>query len=335
MRPSRLLALALALVVGWSGWWAWQAWQAHRDTVAWLEARRAAGWQADWGEVRVRGFPNRVDRTITDLALADPRTGWAWEAPFLQILGLSYGRNHLIVVWPPEQSLATPRQKIAVTGERLRASLRFRPGPARDLAEATAVLSGLALGSDAGWRVETEETRLALRPTAGRAGAWDLGLEALGLRPPARLARVLAEEGLAPERLETLSADLSVTLDRPLDRRALEERRPQPVAVEIRRIRAVWGRLDLQVAGDLVADSAGLAEGEIVVKARNWREILALAVSAGLVPERLAGPLEGALEVVSGLAGRPETLDVPVRFRGGRALVGPVPVGPAPALRLP
>jgi hypothetical protein len=73
----------------------------------------------------------------------------------------------------------------------------------------------------------------------------------------------------------------------------------------------------------------------LLVKATNWREILAAARTAEALPAGVAAAAERALELVSRLAGSPRTLDIPLVFREGRARLGPVPIGPAPRLALP
>lgn len=66
------------------------------------------------------------------------------------------------------------------------------------------------------------------------------------------------------------------------------------------------------------------------MKATNWREMLELAVGAGLIPEGLAPTVERGLEVLAGMSGSPETLDAPLSFRNGYVAFGPIPLGPAP-----
>ena len=85
-----LLAIVILAALAWSGWWFVQSTARDRAMEAWLADRRAAGWVAEAEDVRVRGFPNRVDTVITELSLSDPDAGWAWQADGLQVLSLSY-----------------------------------------------------------------------------------------------------------------------------------------------------------------------------------------------------------------------------------------------------
>ena len=64
-----LLAIVVLAALGWSGFWYWNASARDRALTNWLEERRAAGWIAE-GDVRVTGFPNRVDVIVDGLALA-------------------------------------------------------------------------------------------------------------------------------------------------------------------------------------------------------------------------------------------------------------------------
>jgi hypothetical protein len=126
-----------------------------------------------------------------------------------------------------------------------------------------------------------------------------------------------------------------VRFDRPWSLAALEDARPQPRHLDITEAALRWGRLELRVAGALAIDAEGEPEGELLLKATNWRALLDAARAAGALSDRLAGAVEGALALASRLAGSPETLDIPLRFASGRMRLGPVPIGPAPTLRLP
>jgi len=40
------------------------------------------------------------------------------------------------------------------------------------------------------------------------------------------------------------------------------------------------------------------------------------------------------LEALAGLSGQPENIDATLNFSNGRIFLGPIPLGPAPSLRL-
>ena len=336
MKSRHLLWIVpLTLAVAWAAWWGWGVWTTARNVQAWLNDRRDAGWQAEWSDISVEGFPTRLDTTITDLTLANTEAGWVWTTPFVQFLGLNYENNHYVVVWADTMTLQTPSERIELTGEDLRGSITFLPGRNRQVNEAVVIFKDLALSSDAGWTSAVEEARVAARPTEGRAGWYDLGAEVTGLKPRSPVLERLAGLGLVPGTIERLNADLAIAFDRPLDRAALEGLPPQPRQIDIRNLGAKWGELELRVAGNLTLDPAGQASGDIMLKATNWREILELMRQSGSLPGSAVDGIETALRLVSGLAGSSKTLDLPVSFRNGRAWVGILPVGPAPVIRIP
>jgi len=331
-----LFAVVLLAALGWSAYWIVGKLAMERGLRGWLEARAAEGWAVHYDALATRGFPNRFDTILRGLELADPGTGVAWSAPVFQVLALSYRPHHVILVWPDEQRLATPRQKIDVAAQRMRGSAVFVPGPALRLDRTVVEVEAMALASDAGWQARMGTGRLALRRAPGRsAPAYDLALDAQEVSLPAGFARQLAEQGLVRERLAALSIDAGVVFDRVWDRRAIEERRPQPRSIELRQLRAQWGGLELRLAGELAVGPEGIPEGGLTLRAENWREILRLVEAAGVLPAGLLPLLEGGLERLAGLSGNPTRLDVPLRFSGGRvSLGGIVPLGPAPRLVL-
>ena len=185
-----LLAIVILAALGWSGWWLLQSTARDRAMTGWLEERRAAGWVAEAAEVRVRGFPNRVDTVITGLDLSDPEAGWSWRADGLQILSLSYKPHHVIAVLTGEQVVATPYETLSATSDRLRGSVIFRPTPRLELDHATFEIENMRITGDAGWTAGIGKAILATRQAAdGRPFAHDLAFNAESLALPAELDR--------------------------------------------------------------------------------------------------------------------------------------------------
>lgn len=324
-----LLGITVAAALAWCAYWFIGAAALERGLTAWFEDRRAEGWQAEWSELTVRGFPNRFDTELTDPAFADPDTGLAWQAPFFQLLALSYQPNKVIAVFPNSQTILTPLGRTQLDSSRMRGSLHL--GAAARMPLRSAVFVADAPEFTAGEaRLRAQTLRLAMRETEDAELTYDLGLEALTLAPPVALKRRLDPGDLLPPALETLRLDAVIRFDREWDLRALEERRPQPTAITLNEARAAWGPLGLRATGAVDIDAQGRATGEITVKATNWREILSLAERSGLVPQSVIPLLETGLQAIAGLSGPDSSIDVPLGFRDGQMRLGFLALGPAP-----
>ncbi|RBI72692.1 DUF2125 domain-containing protein [Roseovarius sp. TE539] len=330
-----LLTGILLAAAAWSGYWFWGAATTRGAMEDWFQARRGDGWVAAYDNLAVRGFPNRFDISFSNLSLADPDTGLAWDAPFFQVLALSYRPNHVIAVWPDNQKLATPFRKYGIQNDDMRASFVFRPGVRLEVERGTLTTNNLRInpGSKYEESVISDLTLAAEHAPADASATYRLGLSADGFAPPQDLRDRIAVRDL-PETLNALSADLTVRFDKPWDRRAIEEARPQPRHLFLRLAEARWGHLELQAAGELDVGSDGIPEGTITIKARNWPEIMKLARSSRALPEAMLGPLERGLSLLSRMSGNPRTLDIPLRFSGGDVSIGPIPVMAAPVLRI-
>ncbi len=327
-----LLVVVLLVAAAWGGYWFIGARAVESSLANWIEERREEGWVADYSSLETRGFPNRFDTTITELHLADPETGLAWSAPVFQILALSYRPNHIIAVWPGEQTVATPLQRISVTADTFRGSLVLQPDTSLELDRAVVELSDVKLASTDGWSASLESGSLGTRQTVGRPNTHDIGFDAVGLRPSRDLLDALDPSGSLPQVFDRIHIETTIAFDAPWNRFAVEDRRPQITAFDLNRLDAKWGGMDLQAAGELTVDGAGIPTGRITVRARNWREMLDVAVATGLVADGLEGALERALELLAGLSGSPETLDAPLSFQNGIVTFGPIPLGTAPRL---
>lgn len=331
---KRLLVVILVAAGLWAGYWWIGASGVKSGFAAWLDARRAEGWVADSAAITVQGFPNRFDTTFTDIRLADPETGWAWEAPFFQLFALSYRPNHVIAIWPREHILATPVQKYAITSAEMQASAVVGADTTLPLERANLVADTLSITDESGETTAMTALRLAVERVEGSEATYHLGWAADNLAP-ARKARLRIDTtGQLPQTLNAFRADIRASFDRPWDRRAIETARPQPTQITVKLAEARWGDLELAVAGAVDIDATGRPTGEMTVKARNWRDILKMARASGQLPGGLADQLETGLAMIAQLSGNSQTIDIPLEFRGGRVFLGPVPIGPAPILKL-
>jgi hypothetical protein len=334
---ARVLAGLLAIVALWAAWWPIAAWREAGATEAWLDDRRAAGWLAEASDISVTGFPLSYVRRIEDVALADPASGWAWQAE-----GVALARPRhpelsdpgYVLTLPDVMEVQTPRERFSVASRRFVVTLL--PAEGGDLlASARVDLDALEMASGRAWRTALASGSLVATADPEAPERVALVLTAAELEPPAAIARALSRADLVPRAIERLALEADVTFDGPWRLALLDGPRPQPQRIALDGSGLRWGDLTLRIAGTLTVDDAGRPEGELLLKATNWRELLAAAVAAGVIPERLAGGIEAGLELASRLAGSPQTLDIPLTFAGGRARIGPVPLGDAPVLRIP
>ena len=329
----KLIVIVVVVAALWSGYWLIGSRGVENSVRDWLDARGDQGWQAEYSQVATRGFPNRFDTTISDIALADPATGVAWSAPFFQILRLSYKRDHQILIWPDTQTIASPYQRIDLGSERARASVVFVPDTALQLDRANVVFDGIELRSSLGWAARIASGLLAAR-AAGADNSYDLGFEAKEIVPSDDLLAGLDPLGLFPKVIERLKIDATVGFDAPWDQSAIEIARPAITEIQLNLMQAEWGELELWAAGDLSVDADGRLDGQITVKAKNWREMLQIGQAAGWIPDTLVPTLESGLELLAALSGPRNSIDAPLTFRNGSVSFGPIPLGNAPRLWL-
>ena len=321
-----ILLVSAALALGWISFWALSAWNMKASVEDWFEMRRAEGWRASYAEVAVRGFPSRLDVTLSDVRLHDPARNLGWEAPFFQILGLTYKPGHQILVWPNQQIVDLPQGRVTFdssglrasivhtsNGEILRANLEAETlniaGPRRTLA-----LAGL---------------RGAFQDIPDSPDLYRLGLSAAALAgPDGPLTR---GNGTA----DGLQLQAEIAFDQGWRLDALAGPRPQPERIDLTLAEYRVEGLELNIAGRLAIGPKGRATGDMTLRAVNWREMLAQAREAGHIPNGLADSLDTGLGLIAGLKGKPDTLDVPLQFDEGQMSLGPIPLGQAPQFALP
>ncbi len=326
---KRLLIAVLVISLGWFGYWFVGSLGLQRSYEAWFDQQRAAGWQAEYSELHLRGFPNRFDTTFEDIALADPHTGLAWEAPFFQLFALSYRPNHIIAIWPQEQFVSTPAQKITIHSETLQASAVFAPSSDVTLRRSNFATDQIIVQSDQDWRVAADQARLAFMQDETSETTYTFALQGIGVAPPAAL-----RNEVLPEKMSSLDLSLRLNFDRPWDLRALEQRRPQPTAIDIDVAKAAWGPMEFEAAGAVTLQDGFLQSGELTFRAAEWEAMLDLLRTTGQIADVALDTAAQVLSVLASTSGTPKDIDVTLTFKEGVTYLGFIPLGPAPRIYL-
>lgn len=330
-KPMRkLIWVIVILTAGWGAIWFAGSKASEALLAGWLEDRAAEGWLVNYAELSTGGFPSLLRTEISQLQLADPETGWAWEAPLVILQQRPLRADQVTAIWPDQQSLASPFERLEITSSEMTSDLDLRPSAnlALDLSETQ--LRDLAIASSAGWSSSLRTGTLVAQRVEGEDQLYDLVFEAEGYVPPEGASRILDPAGLLPQEIETLRIEGQFGFDGPWDLDALEVARPQFTSIELEEAQAVWGDMRLRASGDLVVDSTGRPAGEIAIRAENWRAMLDLGVNAGVITTEARRMIERGLGFLAGLGGDPDNLDAPLSFRDGLMFFGPIPIGQAP-----
>lgn len=327
-----MVGLVLGLFVLWGGWWFVASSAEHRAAVAFFADRRDEGLTADYSSLAVAGFPNRLDLTVQDVALGDPAAGITWRAPFAQLLALSYNPYHLIAALPHRQDIVTRIGTFSVTSDRMEASLRMVPGIAFVLDEIVAVADRPGLTASTGWQVTAASVRVATRRVPGRPLAQQIGVEADHIRPNPMLKAMLDPTGALPDAIDQVYLDAEAGFDSAIDRHSAT-RPPHLTDLNVRDAHITWGPMLLSATGKATVDAEGVPEGRITIRAKNWKGMVAVAVTLGLVRPELAPTAQNMLAELAKGSTDPDVIQLPLEFQRGWMSLGPLPLGPAPRLR--
>ena len=327
-----IIGLMFVAAFGWGAYWFVGSGQKEKAVETWLETRHASGWFAEYGDVDVKGFPNRFDTVVQDLALADPRSGWAWNAPRVELLTLSYKPNHIIALFPSEQIVSTPLQNISINSEQIKTSLVFGDLTLLPLERFTTTLAKTRFASNAGWNATLDSGLLASRQSAKAEFAHDIAFDAAGFRPSTELRRSVDASGILPDTFEKLHLSGTAYFDAPWDKAAIEGEKPFLSRIDLDDGNAIWGGLEVQAKGSVNLDMLGYPTGSLRIRAKNWKDMIALAENSGALEPTIAKTMRSGLGIVAALSGNKSTLDVPLTFKGRKMKIGPVTIGDAPKL---
>ncbi|MDP2740744.1 MAG: DUF2125 domain-containing protein [Pseudorhodobacter sp.] len=326
-----LMAVVIGLALAWSGYWLVGADALETAAHDWFADQTAQGRLASHDSLVVHGFPSRFDLTIQAPKLADPATGLGWQAPFVQILSLSYKPWHIIAALPETQQFFTADQVITLTSTHLKASLIVKPGSALALDRIAVVGEGLQAVSSLGWQIAADHARFASRQDTTQRNAHQIGIELTDLAPDPGLIAALSGQSDLPALIAIARLDAVVSLSAPLDRHA-GQTQPRLTALAVKEGLIRWGSMVLYAKGSITPDAQGLAQGRINLRAENWPEALTVATEIGLISPEVAPTLDRALTLLAEQSGQALILDLPLSFQSGYMSLGPIPLGSAPRL---
>jgi len=326
-----LLRLIVVLAGLWGGYWFVGERGVVKTAQTWIDSLPAMGLTASHQGLEVHGFPNRFDLTLTEPRFADPAQGIAWQAPFLQILSLSYKPWHVIVALPPEQRLTVPGDVLTLRAEKLQASVVVVPDTTLALNRIVVAGTALTLTSDSGLSLAAKDLHLATRQDANLKNAHEIALNISQISAGGGLKEQAIAAGL-PGAVSDVTADIVVQFTAPIDR-LMAQTHPQPDRVDIHNVQINWGDISIAAQGAVHAGAGGLAEGKITLQVTNWEKALEAAVALGFVQRDTVASWRNGAKFLAAQSPVPGRLALPLSFRGGMMRLGPLTIGPAPRLR--
>ena len=265
-----IIALVLAAITIWSVLW-FVSQRTYRDSLLALAANlRDSGYAVGLSDLRIRGYPNRLDATIEDLVVADPTNGNEWRAPFLQLMMLSYSTDHIIAAWPEEQELTISGRPHAVSSEGLKASLETG-GRYSEIKRFVVESDRLAVE---GLPFTVISMLLALRQREDRASGYEVSLNA---RLPAATPPPGSDlQFWVPAGNGKFSAAIDIEFDRPLSGSACADGGGRILELHVRQAELAWPSLSIGGEANLSFSEAGLASGEMTFTVSDPGELLEL-----------------------------------------------------------
>lgn len=323
-----LIVAVLAIGTLWGGYWVAGSIALQKTTEAWFAGH---GEMASTSKIEVHGFPNRFDLTVTNVHLADPVSGFGWDAPFAQVFSMTWKPWHFIAALPNSQTLTAPGQTIDLESSKILASLVLVPGTALALDGIIVDGTDLVATSSLGWVLAAARAELATRQDASVTNGHEINVTLTNLIPDPALLTAIAASSDLPGVVEVAQIDLVAGFSAPIDRFA-GDTKPQAVSVVVKKGEIRWGDLILAAKGALAADADGLAEGQVDIRIENWRKMLPVAVAMGLIKAEVAPTVENMMALMAQQSGNATDLELPLVMKAGRMSLGPIPLGDAPRM---
>lgn len=343
LKWSGIAVAALTLItVLYVGYWYYAAGQLRDGVLAWIETRRTDGMVVTYQRLDIGGFPGRLTLRLEKPNLSSPQapTPWGWEAVSVQAVmrPWSPGRVRVDAAGGHAAWLGTGTDLTTLQGHAAKAdgALVFRGGTLSALTVSLADVELAAAGGNTIWKLNRGRLDLTGMPERREDGQKDIALDARlqlgGLRVPDTLDLPLGSE---IERLE-LNAGVLGTLGGGPMIPVLGAWRDNGGTVEIRRLGAVYGPLDMNADGTLALDAALQPIGAFTARIGGFFETVDALRERGIIRARDAVTAKMVLGVLAGRSGDGQgRLTIPLTIQDQTLFAGPVPLIEIPAVIWP
>jgi len=329
-----LVKVAVVLALLWCGAWALGSFAISAGINKALEDLRAQGWQAQ-AETSKGGFPFSITTQVRKVSLVNPATSDRLELDGARIKARPYWPGHLDVDLPATPIVfGTPDAQGTFTAANGTFGLRLRPGLSLELGSGALTTSDWSLTSERSEILRGDALMLVADQSAAGSPRYDVSMALDALSLGEGLRGVLALPAALPDAFQTVTAKGAVVFDGPLTRARLNDG-PLFTQIILDGAQVDWGGIALRAMGALDVDARGIPSGTIEMQAKDWRNLLDLAQSAGLLPTDRRGQAELMFGLLAARGGSRDDLDLELAFRDGNMSVSGLPLGPAPRIVWP
>jgi len=296
--------LVLLTVAGYGLYWNYLAGQLLDGLECWAEARRAQGYQVDYGPVQVAGFPFWLRAVMAEPVMSKSveKQSWRWNGPALTISARPWRVTRT-------QAQAPGRHLLTVTAPGWTRSLNINAGTLGIFLK-WAVLTTLPLEV----RVEVKEITYRSSPVAGlgrKTETFRLHAEMTGVPPSSHNATAMAQW------------------------------RDDGGTVEIRSLNLRHGPLELDGDGTIALDENLQPLAAYSLSVQGYLEAVDSLKAAGVIKSRQADIIKTVLTMLAG--GKEDAkeddggkrLKVPLSIQDEIIYVGPLVVGRVPPVHWP
>jgi hypothetical protein len=329
---GRLIFWVFFVVALYSGYWFVGARAIEQGLTTSIADARQDGWQIDYSALAVTGFPGQFDlRTVeVDMVAADGK--WAWRVPSAQVSAPSIQPTHLNVSFPQTQTLRLGDQTLRIESADMQIGAGTKLNTALTFEAAMIEISAATVQSDFGWQVGLDRAHATATFEPDTVASYVLDVDAANLTLPAQLVAQIAPDAALSNTITSIVLDSTVTLDRPLDRFALDGSTSPPVIdkISLTALDLMWGDIDLNAEGSLDIDPQGIPDGRITFRTAQWQALIDVLVAVRVIDTSIVPTLSN---MAAAMASDDGVLELPVTFRDGFMSMGLLPLGPAPRLR--
>ena len=324
MSIKRIFGLVTFLaVIFWCVFW-WATSQ-KIETIAynWFD-HQTVEQSREYRKISTSGFPNRVDLTIENVALANYEHEFSISTKLIQFLTLIYNQDFFINIIKPPINMNYKNEHIMIEGDIIRSSLNFNEDS--QLSEIITEGSNLRL-SDANnhvWGL-TNLLFASEKKTNAVTPKYKSHLVINNITVPLKYLNFGKHSALVSPTIKKISLDSTISFSEEFyNLTALS----QISKVDNLTIKIDWGAIRSSLNGSMSLSENKLLNGSFELKISNWQDLLLVIHNEKLLNEKLFKTIKAGLTfIASQTRDRDHSLKVPLYLKNSFVFLGPIKIG--------
>ena len=319
----RLIVITIIFgIISWTGFWWMSATQLETTIKKWF-GEETLSEKRDFAHISVRGYPSRLDATLSGVDLAWLDNDLSLRIPILQFIKLIYDKKLTVIAAKPPITIKVGNSQFSINGDLIKSSLKL--DHEGSLEETIIESENLNIKANNGFNYHIEETLIAYRVMKNSGQSKDTFYVGTNVLP---LESLLSKSRLVKSTKEKLLTKINISGDLGFIGKDPENALLKKIAKISDLTIIVKNRIfESSLKGDISFSQDGQLNAKIEMVVQDWKTFLDYIYQHSLLDSEQLRVLRAGLTFIGSQRNLPnQPIKIPIKIKNNVLFVGPLKV---------